>query len=159
MKRDTIGKISSELLNKTVETRDPIALEREMHKDYEQNIYECIERGKKDITTGDFFIVLETKKERLLENVIRYYFLYRKTCPTPTTAQTVYHYHRSEDRIEFLWVVPSKDTCELFKRHVLEIAPDERLLLKYVLDYYDDTLLRLAKKLNGEKDDSPLLNN
>jgi len=158
MKRDTVGKISSKLLNQKFDTRDPIELERELHKDYEQNIYECLERGKKDITTGDFFIVLETKKERLLENVVRNYFFYRKTCPTPNTDQTVYHYHRSEDHIEFLWVIPSKDTCELFRNHVLEIAPNERVLLKYVLDYYDGTLLRLAKKLNGEKDDSVLLN-
>ena len=156
MTKKTVGKIATDLLLKTPDTRDPIALEIEMHKDYEKNIYECIKRGKKELF-GDFFVVVETKKERLLENVMRNYFFFRKTCPTPNTDQTVYHYHASDDAIEFLWVVPSKDTCKLFKRHALEIVPEERLLLKYVLDYYDDTLLRLAKRLNGEKDDSPLL--
>jgi len=156
MTRETVGKISQDLLLKTPDTRDPIELEREMHKDYEKNIFECIERCKKEFF-GDFYVVVTTKKERLMENVLRNYFFGRKTCPTPEWDQTVYRYFPKDDYLEFLWVVPSKDTCELYKQNALQVDPKERELLQYVLDFSDGTLLERAKKLNGERKESPLL--
>ena len=154
--RDTVGKISTELLQKEPETRDPIELEREMHKDYVNHVYDAVDRGKKDFT-GDFFVVVITKKERLMENVIRNYFLARSSCPTPEWDQTVYRYKRADDIIEFLWVVPSKDTCQLFKNNALQISPEEKDLLRFVMDFTDGTLLKLSKKLNKEMISSPLL--
>lgn len=155
-KRETVGKISSELLQKEPETRDPIALEREMHKDYVNHVYDAVARGKTEFP-GDFFVVVITKKERLMQNVLRNYFLARSTCPTPEWDQTVYRYKRADDLIEFLWVVPSKDTCQLFKDNALEISPEEKDLLRFVMDFTDGTLLKLAKRLNKEMKSSPLL--
>lgn len=157
MTKETLGKISSDLLKKEPETTDPIELQREIHKNYEEQMYICINRAKQDLPTGDFYIVIETKKERLMLNVLRNYFVYRYSCPTPTNDQTVYKFHRKEDRIEFLWVIPSHDTCEYFKKNALTIPDDQRELLKYILDFEDGTLLIKAKKLNGEQEDSPLL--
>lgn len=155
-KRETVGKISSELLQKEPDTRDPIALEREMHKDYVNHVYDAVARGKTEFP-GDFFVVVITKKERLMQNVLRNYFLARSTCPTPEWDQTVYRYKRADDLIEFLWVVPSKDTCQLFKDNALEISPEEKDLLRFVMDFTDGTLLKLAKRLNKEMKSSPLL--
>lgn len=155
-KRETVGKISSELLQKEPETRDPIELEREMHKDYVNHVYDAVARGKTEFP-GDFFVVVITKKERLMQNVLRNYFLARSTCPTPEWDQTVYRYKRADDLIEFLWVVPSKDTCQLFKDNALEISPEEKDLLRFVMDFTDGTLLKLAKRLNKEMKSSPLL--
>lgn len=155
--RDTVGKLAVELNKKEAPTRDPIALEREMHKEYEKNVYECIERGKKEIPSSDFYVVVETKKEKLLPNVIRNYFFFRQSCPTPTTDQTVYRYHAQKDFIEFLWVIPSEDTCELLRDNALTVSKEEQLLLFYVLDFYDGTLLKMAKQLNNEQADSVLL--
>lgn len=151
MKRETVGKLATDLSKKEPDTRDPIELEREMHKDYEKNLYACIERATKDSSIhGDFYVVVETKKERLLPNVLRNYFFYRKTCPTPTTDQTVYRYNAAHEVLEFLWVVPSEDTCRLLRNNVLEVAPEEKDLLHFVLDFYDGVLLRRAQSLNGE---------
>ena len=155
-KRDTVGKISTDLLKQEPQSRDPIELQREMQQDYEKNIVGCIDSGKKQ-HAGNFYIVVITKKERLLENVLRNYFFTRESCPTPEWDQAVFSYNRKMDSIDFLWVIPSKDTCELFYRHAMEIVPEERVLLGYVLSFYDGSLLRLSKKLNGEADDSPLL--
>ena len=91
-----------------------------------------------------------TKKEKLLNNVLRNYFFPTQACPTPTWDQAIYHYHSADDRLEFLWVIPSKDTCELFQENALYIVPEEKELLRFVLDFEDGTLLRLAKKLNKE---------
>lgn len=158
MKRDTIGKLSLDLAQKTPDTRDPVELEREMHKDYEYNVLLCVERGKKDLF-GDFYVVVETKKERLMDNVLRNFFFYRKTCPTPTYDQTVYRYDRKKDEVDFLWVLPSKDTCQLLTENALQVVPEERDLLMHVLSFSDGSLLKLSKKLNGENEDSPLLAN
>jgi len=55
-----------------------------------------------------FYVCVITKKERLMDNVLRNYFLARSTCPTPQYDQTVYKYHRDSGAIQFLWVLPSK---------------------------------------------------
>lgn len=156
MKRDTVGKLSSELLKQESPTSSPIELEREMHTEYDKNISECIDSGKKQYH-HNFYVVVITKRERLMPNVFRNYFFARETCPSPDWDQAVYRYTRSVDSVEFLWVVPSKQTCEHLKEHALEVPPEEKELLNFVLDFSDGTLLRRAKKLNKEKEDSPLL--
>ena len=154
--RDTIGKISAELLQKAPESRDPIELERAMHADYGKNVFEAVERGIKEYM-GDFYIVVTTKMEPLMKNVLRNYYFPRQSCPTPDYDQTVYRYHRNDDKIEFLWVVPSRETCEKFKEHALEIAPEEKELLYFVMEFYDGDLLKKSKRLNRELATSNIL--
>jgi hypothetical protein len=79
---DTVGKISSELLKKAPDSRDPIELQREIHKTYEKDFYECLRRGRQQYT-GEYYVVVLTKKERLMENVLRNYFLCRTSWPYP----------------------------------------------------------------------------
>lgn len=158
MKKETVGKASVDLSFKEALTRDPIALEREAHRDYEKNLLECLARTQLEID-GDFYLVVLTKKERLLTNVIRHYFIGRQSCPTPDYDQTVYRYVKNGDDLQFCWVIPSKDTCELFRDNKLAIDPSEWELLKNVLNFYDGILFELAKTLNNEKKDSPLLEN
>jgi len=155
-KKTTVGKESYDRLLKTPDTLDPIELQRAMHEDYEKNINECVDRSLKDFD-GDFYIIVETEKERLMENVLRNYFFGRQSCPTPSYDQTVYKYDRSAGVVSFLWVVPSKDTCEMMRDNALNIAPEERVLRDFVIDFYEGRLMKLAKKLNGEKLDSPFL--
>lgn len=154
--RDTVGKISSDLLNKTPYSTDPIEIERAMHEDYVKNLTTCVETSKKNFF-GDFFVIVLTKKERLMTNVLRHYFFARKSCPTPDYDQAVYHYTARKDDIEFLWVIPSKEACLTFTEQASSIAPEEWGLLKYVLEFADGTLFKKAKILNGEKEDSPEL--
>ena len=148
-KRDTVGALSLSLSEKEPCSRDPIELEREMHKDYEKNVFECVDTHKK-VFNNDFYIVVLTKKERLMKNVMRNYFLARHSCPTPDYDQTVYRYNRKEDTLTFMWVIPSRDTCHLLKDNAVEVVAEERQLLNYVLDFSDGTLMKLAKKLNNE---------
>lgn len=152
----TVGKIATDLQLKSPESNDPVELQRKMHENYEENIMQAVERGKKDFE-GDFFVVVLTKRERLLTNVLRNYFFARSTCPTPEYDQAVYHYHRKEEALEFLWVLPSKDTVQLFKDNMLHIASEERELLEFILKDSAGELLQLSKKLNNELHDSILL--
>ncbi len=156
-KRDTVGAVASDLLIKA-DTPDHSVEEqmREQLDKYDVNLIECVEKHKKEYV-GDFYVVVITKKERLMENVLRNYFFARHSCPTPDYDQTVYRYDRKHDAIDFMWVIPSKDTCEYLRLNALQVPESERTLLKFVLEFYDDTLMLLAKKLNGEQINTILL--
>lgn len=155
-KNQPLGKVSLDLLAKADDKHTVTDQMREQLKDYEKNIHEAITKGSK-IYHGDFFVVVETKKERLLKNVIRNYFFTRTTCPTPQYDQTVYKYHRNTGTIEYIWTVPAKDMCLYYKRNPLMISNEERDLRDFVFAFYDNTLLKIAKKLNNEEPDSPFL--
>lgn len=153
MTKPTVGKIATDLAAKTPETRSPIELEQELHKEYEKNVLECVQKGVKE-TDGDFFVVVITKKEPLFPNVLRHYYFWRISCPTPDYDQTVYKYTRDAQKIDFIWTIPSRDTSFLLRENKLIVDPTEYGLLEFVLKFDDGTLRKLAKKLNGEKEES-----
>lgn len=152
MSRKTVGQQAWDIV-KNSDYLDHSAVEQMQEQliDYEKKFIECMNAAK-NIYDGDFYIVVETKKEPKLNNVIRNYFIHRKTCPTPTYDNVVYRYHRSSGDIQFLWVLPSKDVYTMMMDRPLEIPLEQRDLLQFVLDDSDGTLLRICKKLNGEID-------
>jgi len=155
--RPTVGALAVQAQQNAVDNNHSAHEQMLMQlSEYDRNLYECVERCKKDYS-GDFFVVVLTKKEKLLQNVIRNFFYGRLSCPTPDYDQTVYRYVREEDVIEFIWVIPSRQTCFWLKDNVLSILPEERELLNFVLQFADGTLYKLAKKLNKEQDDSILI--
>lgn len=150
MKRDTVGKISWDLLaNSSVLDHSAEEQMKEQLDTYEANMFEAIERGKKDFPQ-DFYIVVETKKEPKMKNVIRNYFIVRQSCPTPQYDNSVYKYHYATEFCEFLWVLPSKQVYNMMKNRALELPAEERQLLQFVLEDSDGTLLRKCRMLNGE---------
>lgn len=163
----TLGSISSELLSKNDASKlNPQEIQQAQEKEYLDNLAWCVKHAKKEIDCsnleghqecknrfaleGNFFIAALLKKEKLLENVLRNYFVPTKACPTPTYDQTVYKYNDAKGEIEFMWVVPDRETCLTFKENKNIIVPEERGLLQFVLDFYDGTLYRKMKQFNGE---------
>lgn len=157
VKKETVGSISSGLIL-TEEKPDHSATEqmREQLTDFDKNLFEVVDAGKK-VYAADFYCVVLTKREQLMSNVIRNYFFHRSTCPTPDYDQATYRYDKKTDSVEFLWVIPNKDACEYMRDNPLEIHPNERLLLQFVLDFYDDTLTKKSKYLNKEELNTPLI--
>lgn len=133
-----------------------LELVREANRDYEDNLEKSIARGRKAFE-GDFFIVILFKNERLFDEVHRSLFFPRKSCPTPTYCQTVYKYHSDIDALEFLWVIPDKDTCHFYQYNALEVDEEERELLGYIMSFYAGDLDLLCKKLNNEQPGMPSL--
>ncbi len=151
MTKPTVGQVSLDLSQKQPDTTSPIEQTQEQLSEYEQNVWECVERCKKDFP-ADFYVVVITKNEKLMPNVFRNYFYGRLSCPTPDYDQTVYKYKKKDDSLTFAWVIPSQDACHYLKDNALQVAPEERGLLQFVLAFADGTLFKLAKELNGEKD-------
>jgi len=165
-KNKTVGAISQELQQKTPESINPIEIQRATEKEYLENLIWAVKHAKKQVDCSsldghatckdrvplekDFYIAALLKKEKLLENVLRNYFVPTVSCPTPHFDQTVYKYDHKKETINLLWVVPDQETCEIFKENKEKIVPEERALLNYVLNYYNGSLFLLAKELNGE---------
>lgn len=155
-KRETVGKYSYDLLQKNPESNDPIELQRSMQEEYFAYLLDCINVNR-NIYEKAFFVVVVTKNEKLMPNVFRNYFYARKSCPTPDYDQTVWRYDISADELEYLWTIPSRDTCYHLKMNALEVVKEEKELLKFVLEFSDGTLFKVAKYYNNEQPDSPLL--
>ena len=154
-KKDTIGKIASELK----EQFTPVAIidqQRKMQEDYIKELIIAAERGRKKYT-GDFFIHVETKKEKLLDNVIRNYFIDRKSCPTPNYDQSVYKYNSDLQEIIHVWTVPDRETCFYFLHNSSYIVQEEKELLDFIGKFARGELFMLCKAYNNEEPDSPIL--
>ncbi len=147
--RETVGSLSLEAQNKPLETTDCREQGKEMTKGYIDQLILTLEDAKKTLK-DDFFIVVLTKKEPLMQNVIRNYFFYRSSCPTPDYDQAVYHYVKANDELNFLWIIPSKSFCIHLVENALTIDKEFKELLSFVLDFKDETLYKLSKKLNNE---------
>lgn len=150
MTKETVGKIARDLMMKDQESRSPIELEREMQSEYMEELLKCVDTHY-ELLAGNFFIQVITKNEKLLHNVFRNYFAARRSCPTPDYDQTVFMYNREKGAIEYIWTIPSKDTCIHLLMHANEVVESERPLLKFVMQFENGQLARRCMELNNEK--------
>lgn len=155
-KKITAGQASIEAMAKAPESRDPIELQREMLKEYCDNVIKCAQDGIK-YYKKTFYIVVITKKERLMQNIIRSYYFHRQTCPTPDWDQAVYSFEPISHTFTELWVIPAQDIADMLYYNALSVIDEEKQLLQYVLRFYNGDLLLEAKRLNGEPLTGPVL--
>lgn len=156
MNREKVGKVAHDLMLKEEKPVKVEDLQKAMQEDYMKNLLEQVDLGFTKYPQ-DFFIVVITKKEKLMENVLRNYFFVRQSCPTPDYDQSVYRYKREGGIIEYLWTVPSKDACMMYLENASNIVYDEKALLGFVINFANGNLFELAKKFNGEEKDSSKL--
>lgn len=155
--RKNIGELSQDLLTKQPDTNDPIELQQEMqYSSFEDEFNEAFKRASSKYSF-DFYIVVINQRFRLFPNVIRTYFIDRISCPTPDYDQTVYKIEKRTGKIEFLWTIPDKNSCQDMYDNALLLDPEYTKLLQYVLDFYDGTLLNKTKLLNNEDKQSLVL--
>lgn len=151
MTRDTVGKIALDLAESfTYDTHTAHDQAQENLKDYWKVFMETLSSFKQTYPKRDFYIEIQTKKERLLPNVLRNYFIGKLACPTPTYDQALFFYKHEREEIHFMWVIPAKDVCLQLLHHPPSIGEEEYQLYKFVLDFKDGVLFKLAKKLNKE---------
>jgi hypothetical protein len=148
----TVGKFATDLIkNDDGYQVNAIDQAQENTKDYMKNLYEAVDRGLATYPNSDFYVHVETKKEKLLENVLRNYFIPKNACPTPNYDQAVFKYDHKTCDLIFMWVIPDRGTCFYFKENYAQIPAEEKDLLQFIRMFDDGTLLKLAKRLNGEE--------
>lgn len=138
--KETVGKISQDLLVKADPKQGIVDTERTINKDYFDQCKECVERKPHSEWTKPWFLIILNKKERLLTNVVRRYFFGRKSLPSPEYDQTVWHYFPSTGDMKFLWTLPDKETCHMIYNNRSEIPTSENKLAKFVIDFFDNRL-------------------
>jgi hypothetical protein len=151
LNRETVGKIVYDNILKDDQTRvNAYELQQGMQEDYIKNLIECTQAATKTYA-GDFFVVVLTKREKVLVGVLRNYFLARESCPTPFYEQSVYRFEHATGDLHYVWTVPDQDTCVYLVKNALSVPSEEQQLLKFVIDFFDGSLLAKAKKYNGEE--------
>ena len=154
-KKETAGQIYQKLKNKYHESNEKIhvfELQEAMQADYIPKLVAQVDKDKL-LTDGDLYIEVCTKRNPIMPEMIGNWFKSRITCPTPWYDQSVFRYDRKADKIVYLWTIPDVQICYELVQNQLLLSPDERALLKFVLDFKDGTLLQMAKKLNNEVND------
>jgi len=129
MTKKTVGEVSTELLKNPDEKQGIIDTQKEMNKQFLPQVEECIKNHKdwKD----PYYIVVINKRERLLVNVIRQYFLARFTLPTPDYDQTVFKYFPSTGDLKFLWVLPDKNSIEFINENSSTLPLEQSQLIEF----------------------------
>lgn len=90
---------------------------REMVNTVEQELIDCIERGKKKLSDPSFAVVQLTKKDYFFQNGLKREFLFSAFLPKPTFDQAVWVYDRRTDKCTFMWSIPDRECaaslCEM----------------------------------------------
>lgn len=164
-KRETVGKVASDLLTKVGDTRSPIEIQKATEIDFLKNLEWSINHELKlvDCTNvckeaclsrtapqDNFYIEVITQSHENLPNVLRNFFITKKACPTPNFDQSVWLYEYKLGKLRYLWTVPNKETALTLKENRNIVHRGEHHSLQFVLDYFDGKLHRVAKKLNKE---------
>jgi hypothetical protein len=156
-KRDTVGKIWTELKSKEQDKVDVHEFVNTTQADFMPRLVALVEENKRAGYQKDFYIEACYRLNKLMPDVMEVYFKSRHTCPTPFYDRSVFRYDFKNDRIQYLWHVPSLEECNYYIDNILSLRPDEREAAQDVLRFRDGDLLRLAKDLNGETADHELI--
>ena len=128
----TVGEEAYKRLLNPDDKQGIIDTQREIDKEYFKELEDCVKRGKKmPFGDKDFFVVVIVKKERLMENVIRRYFIPRESLPTPAFDQTVWRYSK-DGHLDYIWTIPDHNTCEEMYHHPELVPVEENWLLQMV---------------------------
>ena len=147
--KETVGAASRRLLLNKDTNQGIVDTEKEINKDYFDQCQQCVEREPHKDWKDPWFLVVISKKERLMENVIRRYFFGRKTLPTPEYDQTVWRYHPSSGNLEFVWCVPDKNTTLWLGHDPNAVDTSHNHLVSDVLDFLNNRLYdKFVKKFS-----------
>lgn len=139
--KKTIGQASVELAAKHDYKQGVIDTQREMMKTYVDDLIKCAKRGEKAYGKEDtFYVCVQTKRERLMHNVIRNLFYYRRTRPAPTYDLALYWYDPKSEDLRFVWNIPDKETVEMMQDPAYVPPRDHSQLYGFVKSFIAGTL-------------------
>jgi hypothetical protein len=153
-KAPTVGAEALKRLKDPDTKQGIIDTQREIDKEYLNEVEKCLHAHKdmiEDQGMKGVFVIVLTKKERTMPNVIRRYFFCRKSLPSVQYDQTVWRYnHRKQSELELIWVIPDVETCLNYLQD--ECPQDEVTLWKMVRMMFAGRLRESAKKKFGIDD-------
>lgn len=140
--RKTVGAAAVDLMSKGDQKQSLIDTQREMQKGYVDELVKCALSGAEVYgKSNPFYVCVQTRRERLLQNVIRNQFYHRQTRPSPTYDLALYHYEPKEEQLRFVWCIPDKQTCEEMMLPDFIPTKDQRQLWDFVRGFMMGTLI------------------
>jgi len=143
-KKTTVGQEAVKRLANPDTKQGIVDTEREVNKDYFEEIQKCVDSHKQ--WTEPFYVVIHYKKERTLHNVVRRYFLARQSLPTPQWNQDVWRYDPKSGDLRYLWTLPEEQTAMWMVGNPEEVPKEQYVLLAFILDFLDGKLFKLYHK-------------
>lgn len=148
MTKSTVGAEALKRLQNADYKQGIVDTQREADKEYFAEIEKCVKAHSQ--WTEPFYIVILQKKERLMENVVRRYFLARQSLPTPDWDQTVWRYTPATGDMRFLWVLPDRNTAMWMASNPNDVPQEQQPLLLFVMEFLDHKLYDRYLKLCEE---------
>lgn len=138
----TVGKAALDLLKKPSCEQGVLDTSREMLKGYFDNLILAVESGRKQFGEDKpFYICVQTRRERLLENVIRNQFYCRQTRPAPAYDLALYWYDPKDENLQFVWCIPDPQTVETLIENQSYVPQEEQMLVWFCKCFKDGTLI------------------
>ncbi len=142
MNNQTVGQAAIDLMQKGDQQQSVIDTQREMQKNYVDNLIEAAKRGE-DLfgKTKPFYICVQNRRERLLNNVIRSQFYPRQTRPSPTYDLSLFWYEPCSENLRFVWCIPDKEAVENLISNENNVPEDHKQLVHFCKAFKAGTLI------------------
>lgn len=138
----TVGQAALDLLKNGDQKQSVIDTQQEMLKDYLDQVIEAAQRGEKLFgEESPFYVCVQTRRERLLSNVIRNQFYPRQTRPRPEYDLALYSYDPQTEDLRFEWCIPAKDMVEYILYNQSELSSDHAQLVEFCYKFKNNTLI------------------
>ena len=145
LNQDRTKSIGSQIINTYDKRKDNTHCAQEQVdedlKGFPDQLLKCVENGKKHFD-DNFYIQILFCLDRVLDGARKNIFVAQLSCPAPFYDQSVYKYHKKEDRLEFLWCVPDIDLCEFYRYNLNIVPDDEKELYANIMDFFSGKLAK-----------------
>lgn len=139
-RHNTVGALAMDLLSKGDQNQSVIDTSREMTKGYIQELVKCALEGAK-LYDKPFYVCVQTRRERLLVNVIRNQFYHRQTRPRPIFDLALYHYDPKDENLNFVWCIPDKQTVSRLIEPTFIPEASDKQLWQFCMAFVAGTLI------------------
>lgn len=138
----TVGSKAVELMAKGDQRQGVVDTQREMTKGYIDELIKCAQSGSSAYgKEKPFYVCVQTRRERLLCNVIRNQFYHRITRPTPAYDLALYWYDPKEEELRFVWCIPDKQTVDDMVYPGFVPSKEDSQLYDFVKSFVAGTLI------------------
>lgn len=136
----TVGAAAIELQSKADGKQSVMDTKDAMLKSYPDALVKC---AKSKDWTEPFYVCVQSRRERLLNNVIRNQFYARKTRPIPQFDLALYHYDPSTEDLRFVWCIPDKESVIniMVNRANGTLPHDQSKLYDFCVGFINGTLV------------------
>lgn len=158
--RPTLGQHHKAQMQKTdVSFDDMESMERAMSDPakLEETIWNTVDLYKKAHPHKDGYIHLNIIKDRAVANYVKMLWVARTSCPDPFYNETVWKYEHADDSVSLLWSLPDPQACKDLLKYQGNAQGYEKVVVDFVVNYKNGTLLELANKENGITDKTVFL--